>query len=400
MEDENVKDSPIQNMSSQNLLSRMVGHPNESKIFMNDLETRALIDTGSMVTCMSEKFYQSLQCKPKLHDIEDFELKVYSADGNSLPFSGYVEVELQISFLSMKHVFVTEVTAYNSQFTIIKGTNILWLCKEYSNSVYVIIPDEWKLAFTTLDNDIPVKTTNKYSITVGPFECKTVSGMVKSFDNDCESTAITEQMDNAHNSNSLLVCPRVVSIKKGKTSRIPVRICNMSAQPIKVSPTSVICNSSSVKDVDAWNPSTSSTVTPEVDLLKLGVKINESNLSSDQVHSCHQFLNKWKHIFSTSFIDIGRTDLVEHEIKLSNNTPFKEPYRGIPPGMFEEVRQHLKEMLQAGAIRESKSPYCSNVVLAKKSDGSLRFCIDLRKLNNKTIMHTTFLELMKLLIHS
>lgn len=47
----------------------MAGHPNESKIFMSGLETRALIDTGSMVTCMSEKFYQSLQCKPKLHDI-------------------------------------------------------------------------------------------------------------------------------------------------------------------------------------------------------------------------------------------------------------------------------------------------------------------------------------------
>lgn len=96
-------------------------------------------------------------------------------------------------------------------------------------------------------------------------------------------------------------------------------------------------------------------------------------------------MNKWKHIFSKSFIDIGRTDLVEHEIKLSDNTPFKEPYRRIPPGMFEEVRQHLKEMLQAGAIRESKIPYSSNVVLAKKSDGSLGFYIDLRKLNNKTI---------------
>lgn len=126
---------------------------------------------------------------------------------------------------------------------------------------------------------------------MGPFECKTISGIVKSFDNYCASTAITEQMDNVHNSNSLLVCPRVVSIKKGKTSRIPERICNMSAQAIKVSPKSVICKLSSVKVVHAWDPSTSSTVTSEVDLLKLGMKINEGNLSSDQVHSCHQFLN-------------------------------------------------------------------------------------------------------------
>ena len=53
--------------------------------------------------------------------------------------------------------------------------------------------------------------------------------------------------------------------------------------------------------------------------------------------------------------------------------------------MNVEVRQHLKEMLEAGAIRPSKSPYSSNVVLVRKMDGSLRFCIDFRKLNSRTV---------------
>ena len=52
--------------------------------------------------------------------------------------------------------------------------------------------------------------------------------------------------------------------------------------------------------------------------------------------------------------------------------------------MYEEVRQHLKDMLKAGVITESESPYSSNVVLVRKKDGSLRFCIDWRELNSKT----------------
>ena len=42
-------------------------------------------------------------------------------------------------------------------------------------------------------------------------------------------------------------------------------------------------------------------------------------------------------------------------------------------------------MLEAGALRPSESPYSSNVVIVRKKDGSIRFCVDFRKLNNKTI---------------
>ena len=44
-----------------------------------------------------------------------------------------------------------------------------------------------------------------------------------------------------------------------------------------------------------------------------------------------------------------------------------------------------QEMLDIGAIQWSTSPWASPVVLVRKKDGSLQFCIDLRKLNNQTI---------------
>ena len=53
--------------------------------------------------------------------------------------------------------------------------------------------------------------------------------------------------------------------------------------------------------------------------------------------------------------------------------------------MYNDVRAHIQEMLDTGAICKSHSPWASAVVLVQKKDGGLRFCIDLRKLNNQTI---------------
>ena len=70
--------------------------------------------------------------------------------------------------------------------------------------------------------------------------------------------------------------------------------------------------------------------------------------------------------------------------KITDPQPFKEHYRRIPPHLYEEVKQHLREMVEVGAIRRSFSLWASAVVLVRKN-GGLRFCIDLRKLNNRTV---------------
>ena len=72
-------------------------------------------------------------------------------------------------------------------------------------------------------------------------------------------------------------------------------------------------------------------------------------------------------------------------MKLNNYTPFKERYRQILPNLFKEVKNNLKEMIQVGAIRCSNSPWASAVVLDRKTNGSLCFCIDLKRLNARMI---------------
>ena len=84
---------------------------------------------------------------------------------------------------------------------------------------------------------------------------------------------------------------------------------------------------------------------------------------------------EYAHIFALQSLHMGHTSMVKHKIKLDNNTPFKERYRCIPPNLLDEVKTHLKEMIQVGTIRCSNSPWASTwasmVVLVRKKDGSL-----------------------------
>ena len=99
-----------------------------------------------------------------------------------------------------------------------------------------------------------------------------------------------------------------------------------------------------------------------------------------------RLLGEFHDVFSLDPGEIGRAQGVEHHIRLKEGQedPFQDRFRRIPAPLMQEVRKNLDEMIAAGAIRPSKSPWCSAVVLVRKKDGSLRFCIDYRRLNAKT----------------
>ena len=80
-------------------------------------------------------------------------------------------------------------------------------------------------------------------------------------------------------------------------------------------------------------------------------------------------------------MELGCTYPTEHTIKVTEDTPFKEQFRWIPPPLVEEVWSHFREMLDSGAIWPSQSAWCNAIVLVRKKDGGLRFCIDFCHLN-------------------
>ena len=97
-----------------------------------------------------------------------------------------------------------------------------------------------------------------------------------------------------------------------------------------------------------------------------------------------QLLMEFHNIFSLEKNEMGCMDTTEHVIKLTKSEPFKERFQRIAPPLMDKVCQHFQEMLDGGAIQPSTSPWCNAVMLVWKKDGSLRFCIDFRQLNDRT----------------
>lgn len=82
---------------------------------------------------------------------------------------------------------------------------------------------------------------------------------------------------------------------------------------------------------------------------------------------------------------MGETDCVLHIINTGQARFIKQAPRRIPIYQKEEVSQELKRMLDVGVIKPSKSPWGSPIVIVRKSDGSIRFCVDCGKVNEVTI---------------
>ena len=98
----------------------------------------------------------------------------------------------------------------------------------------------------------------------------------------------------------------------------------------------------------------------------------------------HQLLAEYHHVFSLDPAELGCTHSTKHTIKVTDNTPFKEQFRWIPPPMVEEVRNHLRKMLESGVIRPSQSAWCNAVALVRKKASGLHFCINFQCLNAGT----------------
>jgi len=101
-----------------------------------------------------------------------------------------------------------------------------------------------------------------------------------------------------------------------------------------------------------------------------------------------QLLQNYQDIFSTGTYDMGRTNLVEHEINTGNHPPIRQGLRRHPIAHLDVTDEQVRELVRNDLVEPAASPWAANVVLIRKKDGTYRLCVDYRALNAVTYKDT------------
>ncbi|XP_037774527.1 uncharacterized protein LOC119571180 [Penaeus monodon] len=104
-----------------------------------------------------------------------------------------------------------------------------------------------------------------------------------------------------------------------------------------------------------------------------------SELSLSQSREMSVLLNRYTDVIRDK---PGLTQTIRHKIKLTSTVPINKKQYPIPLNLKQEFNKEVDKMLELGHIEPSESPYCSPVVLVKKTDGTWRVCIDFRPNNS------------------
>ena len=118
--------------------------------------------------------------------------------------------------------------------------------------------------------------------------------------------------------------------------------------------------------------------------VRKAIHLEEGDWSAEQTEALDSLLDQYHDRFALDSTDLGYTSLVTHAIDTGTSAPLHQPPRRIPFSLRKQAESLVQDMLSQGVVKPSKSPWASPIVLAKKKDSTMRFCVDYRRLNAVT----------------
>lgn len=360
---------------------------------------QCLLDTGSQVTTIPVSFYNAHLHEQQIQPINDF-LQVEGAAGQTVPYLGYVEISVKFPKDFVGETFEITTLALvvpdahpDVPATVLIGMNTLEpLYERYLGERPTFQPSAhgYRAVLKTLQlshqqkddgNMGVVRLQSKAPVRVPAGRTVVIEGSAK------VSSPSSGQHVLQHPASTLpgglCVSSCLITLPALPPYKVPVVITNESEQDTFIPPYSVIA------DLETFHCILSEQRVTHLPTEKspgsININFGESPLSPEWKKRVTEKLNNISEVFSQHDLDFGCTTAVKHHIPLHDSTPFKQRARPIHPHDYEAVRRHLRDLLEAGVIRESSSPFASPVVVVRKKNGDVRLCIDYRKLNLQTI---------------
>lgn len=185
-----------------------------------------------------------------------------------------------------------------------------------------------------------------------------------------------------HRNGELIIANTVDRAIKGKCKLV---IANMTLEPMLIRAGSRLAEFEVLKQHVGCN--VNAIVTLDRTLInnqKATIQVGD-NLTNEQIVQMKELVEKYIDIFNYDG-RLGKTNVTKHTITLKKDSrPIAEPLRRNAIVENVEISKQVDEMLEKGVIEESESPWASAIVLVKKKNGKMRFCVDFRKLNEVTV---------------
>lgn len=361
-------------------------------ITISNTDIKCLIDTGSMVSTITESFYSKhLSTIPVIR--EQF-VTLKAANGLDIPYVGYIETDIVVHGHTVKDrgiLIVKDVSGRDIPGLI--GMNIISQCRDlFLSEIPSISAIEAKarvgevkgFARIASNEDVCIPSNSISFINVVGPHCKPghkVTVCIEPIVNSIGVIAINSVCVSDRQTFPIQVMnPKDTDIWLKRNSRIArISECDVDVAPrAKAEFLSTGEREETVvlhEDVTG-DPSTldASSLVPE-----------NMKCTSGERQKILDLFSRNSDVFVKSELDLGCTETVRHHINLTDEEPISVPYRRIPPNQYQEVKNHIQKLLEKDIIQPSKSPYAAPIVVARKKDNSIRLCVDYRKLNQRTI---------------
>ena len=352
-----------------------------------------LIDTGANVSAICADVWKRIPQKTKHPPIPTPITSIAAVNGQSIPVLGQDKLPFSINGSTYPfHVLIIESIAYD----VILGRDFLEAYKakiDLQDHVLELqhdVSSSEQFDFTHMP-DVSEPTVCSIHATssfiLPPNSEVVVPGELgKNF--QLGEVGLVNPRDELPHRYNIMGASQVV--KTWERNSVPVRLLNPTDQPIKIfrrtrlgefTPVDPTIATYDLLQSDIEAEATRDIPTALDKEPRTPLNVDRSKLSEEQQTKLDALLVKYDDIFAYTPDQLGRSSIVQHRIDTGDHPPVRLRSYRTSPANREEIDKQITEMLDNGVISPSVSPWAAPVVLVKKSDGTMRFCVDYRKLN-------------------